>query len=122
MILTGKTKVLGSESCVSATSSTTDAWMGMESNGDFRGETQSSNRLNNGATVKSKIFCRLLYDTVQFGRFRRHQLYPWTDACITARARRNKIVCSPWDPVPGFGIARYKLLNICNLREMLNCV
>ena len=55
MALTGKTKVLGSETRVSATSSPTNAWTGMESNGGFRLETPSSNRLNNGAAVKSKI-------------------------------------------------------------------
>jgi len=60
MMLTGKTKVLGSETRVSATSSTTDAWTGMESNGSFRGETPSSNRLNNGAALKSKILSSVI--------------------------------------------------------------
>jgi len=45
MMLTAKTKVLGSETRVSAISSNTDAWTGMESNGGCRGETPSSNRL-----------------------------------------------------------------------------
>jgi hypothetical protein len=60
MMLTGKTKVVGRETCVSPTSSTTDAWTGMETNGGFRGETPSSNRLNNGATVKSKILLSVI--------------------------------------------------------------
>jgi len=55
MMLTGKTKVLGSEACVSAISSSTDAWAGVESNGGFRGKMPSSDRQNNGAALKSKI-------------------------------------------------------------------